>query len=158
MCISWPWRRPSTIFEVFLFLPNFVCSCFSRQARRKLTTQELRRAARRPWKRCGKGVFPSSSNLPSSNPSSYLYPSSSNNQGGSIAGGVPSSSQVNAAAALAGLTGQLSSSNPAMAAVILQQQLLAQNLLSPNNFGGGANFLSSLTSNSASAGSNKTYR
>lgn len=110
--------------------------------RKKVTSQELRRSARRPWKRCDKSLaVPSSSSASgASSVAAHLAATLT-----SPAGGVGVPPTASTAAALAGL------SRDQVAALLAQQQLLAQNLplLSNNHFGAAGNFLGLPTNNSS---------
>lgn len=125
--------------------------------RRKITLLELRRAARRPWKRCAKGLATANAALPVSVSSA----ASSGHSANSNPMNVTASNAAAAAAAalnLAGL-GPLSSSSPQQAmAAILQQQMMAQNLplLTNNHFASSTSFLGMSPNNSGSSTSKLT--
>lgn len=131
--------------------------------RKKITSQELKRSARRPWKRCGKGIsFPSTGASAPLGNSSAATPAANSTHSSNVLGAANSSTAVpqvqssgvsaSTAAALAGLT-----SNPqAMAAMLAQHPMLAQSLPLLNNHFGGNNFLG--MPSSTNSGNNSTSK
>ena len=128
--------------------------CLSRQMRRKITLLELRRAARRPWKRCAKGL-----SMTPTLPASTSATAGQHSGPSSVSGLAPNAAAAAAALNLASL-GQLSSSSSQQQALaLLQQQMMAQNALPllANNHFGASNFMG-LSSNNSSGNTSKLTR
>lgn len=129
--------------------------------RRKVTLLELRRAARRPWKRCAKNI-PSTINAitPSTNTASASANHSVNSNSLNVTPNAAAAAAAAAALNLAGL-GPLSSnsSQQAMAAILQQQMMAAQNLplLANNHFGSPNSFLG-MSPNSSGGSTSKLTR
>ena len=118
--------------------------------RRKVTLAELRRAARRPWKRCAKGLVPSTTAL------SGASTGTGGSSGGvsSVSGIAPNAAATAAALNLAGLGPLSTSSSQQQALALLQQQMMTQNLIANNHF--GANSFMGLSNNSSGSASKLT--